>query len=198
MLLCKFTVVGISDLMFGQHVSEPKNNDETHDQHERRTWQQKVPVTPEGQCYLQPFAIKNGLESAAQWLSLKIPGEARKTYTKRLTSGIMVVDKLLLYKASGQPVTMDDVEGRELFVPSDGKRGGSKRVIKIFPTVTDWRADAVVHVFDNKITGDVMEQHLDAFGKYVGFGSMRVQNGGINGRCAIEGFVAEEEEVAAA
>ncbi|KKM99274.1 hypothetical protein LCGC14_1149490 [marine sediment metagenome] len=195
MLLCKFTVVGISDLMFGMYVSERKKDDETHDQHERRTWRKKVAVATDGQCFLQPFALKNGLESASQWLSLKIPGESRKTFTKRFIAGILVVDKLLLYKADGSRITLDDVEGRELFVPSDGKRGGSKRVIKIFPTITEWRADAVVHVFDNKITGDVMERHLDAFGKFIGFGSMRVQNGGINGRCAIEEFAAEEVEV---
>ncbi len=195
MLLCKFTVVGISDLMFGKHVSEPKKDDETHAQHEVRTWRQKVHVTPEGQCFLQPFAMKNGLEGAAQWLSLKIPGEARKTFTKRFTSGILVVDKLLLYKANREPLVMDDVEAQELFVPSDGKRGSGKRVVKVFPTVTDWRADAIVHIFDNKITADVMQRHLDAFSKFIGFGSMRVQNGGVNGRCSIEGFVTEKVEV---
>ncbi len=195
MLLCKFTVVGISDLMFGKHVSEPKKDDETHAQHEVRTWRQKVHVTPEGQCFLQPFAMKNGLESAAKWMSMKIPGEAPKTFTKRFASGILVVDKLLLYKADGSPITMDDIEPQELFVPSDGKRGSGKRVLKTFPTVTDWRADAIVNVFDNKITATVMERHLNEFGKFIGFGSMRVENGGVNGRCSIEEFVTEKMEV---
>ncbi len=194
MLLCKCKLIGISDLMFGQHVPEPKKDDETHDQREERTWQQKVRVTKDGQCYVQPFALKNCLESAAKWLAMKIPGEGQKTYTKRFTSGILVTEKLLLTDGNGKVLTIKDVDPVRIFAPSDGKRGGPKRVFRIFPTVYSWATAVEIHVFDNKIIEGVMLRHLDAAGKFIGFGSMRVENGGINGRFRVEDFEVNEIE----
>ena len=195
MLKATVDLIGVSDLMFGRHVAEPKRDDETHDQLERRTWQQKVRVTKAGQCYLQPFALKNCLESAAMWLSMKIPGEGHKTFTKRFASGILIVDDLPLFKTDGKPVVMDDVEPVEIFAPSDGKRGGPKRVFRIFPTIHDWHTSATITLLDNKITENVLLRHLDAAGKFVGFGSMRVGNGGINGRFQVENLKCEEMEL---
>jgi len=212
MLQVTFTLAGVSDLMFSKYVAEKKRDDETHDQHERRTWPQKVAVTDDGQCFLQPFALKNCLESAAKWLSLKIPGERNKTFTKRFLSGILVSEKLLLTNAKGKPLTMGDVSTRlmervstgivdhgdidpmELFVPSDGVRGSGKRVIKVFPTLHEWQAAAEIVVFDNKITEEVMHRHLEAAGKFIGLGAMRAGNGGINGRFSVEDLKAEKVE----
>ena len=194
MLQVTCTLKGVSDLMFSRYVAEPKRDDETHDQHERRTWQQKIPYTNDGQCFLQPFALKNCLEGAAKWLSLKIPGERNKTFTKRFLSGIIVSEKLLLTNATGKVLTIDDIDPMELFVPSDGVRGSGKRVIKVFPTLHDWQTVAVIMVFDNKITEDVMERHLDAAGKFIGFGAMRAGNGGINGRFSVADLTSEEVE----
>ena len=192
MLQINCTLVGVADLMFSKYVPEGKRDDETHDQREHRTWKQKVSVTSGGECFLQPFALKNCLESAAKWLSLKIPGERNKTFTKRFLSGILVTDKLMLTDASGRQLTMDDIDPMELFVPSDGVRGSGKRVIKVFPTLHEWQAEASVIVFDNKITEDVFDRHIDAAGKFIGLGAMRVGNGGINGRFACEDLSSEE------
>lgn len=194
MLQVTCTLNGVSDLMFSRHVPETKRDDETHDQKERRTWEQKVSLTPDGKCFLQPFALKNCLESAAKWLSLKIPGERNKTFTKRFLSGILVVDKLMLTDARGKQLTMADIDPMELFVPSDGIRGSAKRVIKIFPTLHEWSADATIMVFDNLISVDVLERHLDAAGKFIGLGAMRAGNGGINGRFAVTGLEATTVE----
>lgn len=194
MLNVNCTLAGMSDLMFSKYVPDPKRDDETHDQRERRTWKSKVSVDDKGRCFLQPFSLKNCLESAAKWLSLKIPGERNKTFTKRFLSGILVVDKLMLTDEAGRQLTMEDIDPMELFVPSDGVRGSGKRVIKVFPTLHNWRCDASVIVFDNLITEDVMARHLDAAGKFIGLGAMRVQNGGINGRFAVEDLVSEEVE----
>ncbi len=196
MIICQCKLTGMSDVMFGKHVPEQKRGDETHEQREERTWQQKVHLTADGQCYLQPFALKNCLESAAKWLSKKIPGEGQKTYTKRFVSGVMVVERMLLSDPdSGQPLTIKNVEPLHLFVPSDGKRGGGSRVERIFPTVHAWVTEATIHVFDNKITEEVMQHHLVTGGKFVGFGSMRVENGGINGRYQVNEMRYEEMNV---
>jgi hypothetical protein len=198
MLKATVDLFGMADLLFGTHVSEKKRDDETHDQFEERTWEQKVRTTKDGQLFLQPFALKNALESAARWLSMSIPGEGKKTFTKRFTSGILIVEKMLLTDSKGKALVIGNVDPVRIFAPSDGKRGSGRRVFRIFPTVREWQTTAEIMIFDNKITEPVLEKHLVAAGRFTGFGSMRVENGGINGRFAVEGLkVAEVDELAA-
>jgi hypothetical protein len=174
-----------SELFFGKPKTSKKLANETHDQFDQRTWKESV-SHHEGKLFIQPFALKNGLESSAKWLSIPIPGEGKKTFTKRFVSGILVVDKLWLTDDTGKALTMEDVEPLSLFVPSDGVRGSGKRVFRIFPSVKSWMAYAEIHVIDQKIDKKILEEHLTCCGNFVGFGSMRAQNGGINGRFSIE------------
>lgn len=180
-----FTLQGVTDIMFGQATRSPKLDTETHDQHEKRTWEEKVPVTSEGQLYMNPFAITNGLVEAGAWLKRKIPGEARATFTKRFLQGVAPGDKLLIFNASGKPATMKDIDPIRLFVPSDGTHGGPKRVWKTFPTLHKWSAQGSVYVFDGKITEEIFRDHLVCLGQFICIGSMRVGNGGINGRYTV-------------
>jgi len=180
-----FEVEGVSDLMFGQAVRTPKQDNETHEQHEERTWQEKVRLTKEGQCYLNPFAVTNSLVSAGEWLKRKVPGEQRATFTKRFRQGVRPGGNVLLFKKDGTPCTMEDIEPIPLFVPSDGKHGGAKRVIRIFPTLHEWVAKGSLYVFDGKITEEVFRDHLICVGQYVGWGAMRVANQGINGAFSV-------------
>jgi hypothetical protein len=185
------TLIGMSDLMFGTHVTTPKRDDETHDQYEERTWQHKVRLLDDVP-FLQPFALKNALESASKWLAMKIPGEGKKTFTKRFASGVLVTEKMPLVDSKGKPLSIDDVEPVRIFAPSDGVRGSGKRVFRIFPTVHEWQTTCEIVVFDNKISNTVLEKHLVAAGKFIGFGSMRVENGGINGRFHVEDLKVED------
>lgn len=194
MLVYSAELTGFSDLMFGKHVPGERDDKETHEQYAQRTWTQKVGTNTEGQLQLSPFALKNCLESAAAWLSRKIPGEGKKTFTKRFKSAIIVESPLLLSDSQGNPLTIEDVEPIELFVPSNGQRDGSTRVIRIFPTVHEWATTVELIGFDDKITGDVMRDHLIAAGRFIGFGPMRVQNGGINGRFLVSNFQAVENK----
>jgi len=189
---CKLT--GVSDVMFGAHVSEAKKSDETHDQYEERTWQQKVRTLKDGQVFIQPFALKNALESAAKWLSMGIPGEGKKTFTKRFASGVLVAEKMPLFDGDGKPLTIDDVEPIRIFAPSDGQRGSGRRVFRVFPTVHEWQCETEIIILDGKITETVLEKHLIAAGKFIGFGSMRAENGGINGRFSVDDLALEAIE----
>lgn len=173
-----------SDLMFGRYVLDEKTKDETHEQYEQRTWKGKV-HEQDGQCFIQPFALKNALESAGKWLSMKIPGEGKKTFTDRFRKGVLVTDRMML-SDGGKPVDMEQVEPRSLFVPSDGKRGGPRRVFRIFPTISGWSTTVRLHVLDGKIDESVLMDHLQCVGDFIGFGSMRVENGGINGRFRVD------------
>lgn len=181
--IAQFDMIGLSDLMFGTHVAEEKKTNETHVQFEERTWKQKVLVRPDGQVFINRFALTNGLEVAGKFLGKKIPSGRGATYTDRLRKGTQTVDDLLLFNKDGSPLTIDDIKPVPLFVPSDGKRGSGKRVHRIFPTVDGWKVlKARLYVFDGKIDEETLVEHLVALGKFVGFGSMRVENGGVNGR----------------
>lgn len=186
MFKATFQLTGVSDLMFGRHVPEGKQDNETDDQREKRVWKRKVPVDQDGQCYFSPFAITNGLVSAAEWLKRKIRGEGQATYTKRFRSGVNPHSKLMLFDKAGEPLTIDKVIPIELFVPSNGQHGGPKRVLRIFPTLNEWVMHGDVLVFDGKITEKQFADHLEAMGRFIGFGAMRVQNGGINGRFMVD------------
>lgn len=174
-------IQGISDLMYGKPIASKKQSNETHEQFEERTWQEKVHMR-NGHCFIPAFAVKNGLESAARWLSMSIPGEGKKTFTRRFASGSFVIDNVSLQQSNGQPVLLEQVTPISLFVPSTGKRGDSKRVFRTFPTVREWQGVMKVYLLDGKISPEVLAAHCEAFGKFIGLGSMRVENGGINGR----------------
>lgn len=192
MLYCECELIGMADLMFGKHVDEDKRDDETHNQKEARTWQQKVHAEPSGQLFWPAMALKNNQTSAAKWLSLRIPGEGAKTYTKRFMAAFVPADKLLLTKPDGSPLTMDDIDPIKLFVPSDGTSGSGKRVPRIFPTLHEWQTVAKFYIFDNKITEEVLFKHLVTGGRFIGFGSMRAENNGINGRWRPENLMCKE------
>jgi hypothetical protein len=190
------TINGVSDFMFGKKAVSKKGTNETHDQYEDRVWKEQIHQA-NGECFIQPFAFKNALESAARWLSMGIPGEGKKTYTKRFASGVLVVDRMLLLNTKGKAVKVDDVEPVRIFAPSDGKRGSGKRVWRIFPTVHDWNTVAVIHVLDDKITEEVLAAHVKAAGQFIGLGSMRVENGGINGRFDVVSIEQLKDAIAA-
>lgn len=177
----KFVSQDGSELFFGKAVSTPKTSAEDFEQYDERTWQEKVHCDDSGRVYWPNFAIKNALEEAGKFLSMKIPGEGQKTYTDRFRKGVIVPQQMYLFRRDGKPVTMDDVKRKSLFVPSDGKRGSGKRVTRIFPYLDKWQGEAMICVADPKLTDHVLSQHLAVVGQFVGFGSMRIGNGGVNG-----------------
>lgn len=183
----EFSGIGVSEYFFGKRHTEEKSDSETHAQFDARAWSQKVNLTDAGQCFIPPFALKNGLESAAKRIQLKVPGMGKCTFTKLFTQGILCVEPLLM-SLDGKPLTIKDVKPKALFVPSSGKRGDGKRVDRTFPVLARWEFAASLVVFDEKITADVLARHLEELSRYIGFGAMRVEFGGINGRWKLDGL----------
>ena len=190
-----FQLLGVTDLMFGQRMISPKKDSETFGQWEERCWKEKVRLTEKGQVCLSPFAVTNALVAAAKWLKRKVDG--RSGFAGRFQSGVAPSGPVLLFRPDGSPMRIRDVEPVLLFVPSGGQKGQGTRVDRIFPTVHEWRADGAVMVFDGKISGDQLRDHLVAVGQYVGFGSMRVEGGGINGRFMVEAVDCEDLSIMA-
>jgi len=158
----------------------PKQARETDQDYEERTWRNRVHARPDGTIYIPPFAFKNCLDNAAKYLSKQIPGKGKSTYTKHFVSGVMVREPLRLR------VKKDHVQGEWRHVPADGQPGGAKRVLKCFPVIREWRGEVVFTVLDDIITLDVLKEHLDVAGQFIGIGSFRPQNRGIYGRFVVE------------
>ena len=77
-------------------------------------------------------------------------------------------------------------------VPSDGQRGGGKRVLKFFPRIDRWETTVEYYIVDETITREVFEHVLDQAGKFIGVGSFRVRNNGVWGRFKIASLKWEE------
>jgi hypothetical protein len=188
-----FQVSGVTDLMFGKPVIEKKRDDESHEQSEERLWPKKVWMTDAGQCKLNPFCVTNSLVSAAKWLGRKVDG--RSGFTQRFEKGVTPgKDVLLFIKDAGKliPATMKNVEPILLFVPSTGRRGAGTRVSRVFPTLHNWTATGDCFIWDGKITEKQFEEHLAAVGRFIGWGSMRKEGGGINGCFMVEDISFDE------
>jgi hypothetical protein len=171
-----------SAILFGRQYSVPKLQKESAHEYEQRTWSERLHRNTQGNVVLNPLSLKNCLRDAAKYLGEPIPGKGKATYTKHFRAGIMVVEDILLTDPKGRPIIADSVEPLWLNVPSDGMTGGTKRVPKAFPRVSEWQATAEIAVLDDTITEKVLRHHLIEAGNFVGLGAMRVANGGISGR----------------
>lgn len=125
------------------------------------------------------MAFKNCISEAAKFLSIQIPGKGKATYTKHFEAGVLVMDLVSL------GIKKADTPGEWFFVPSDGKRGGGKRVERCFPVVREWEADVTFHILDDTITEDVFTHHLKEAGKFIGIGRFRPRNNGFYGRFSV-------------
>lgn len=157
-------------------VQEPKRARETGEEWEHRCWKMRAHVDADGNVFIPPMVFKNSLSEAAKYISMQVAGKGKATYTKHFEAGIMVVDPVPL------GVKENEIKGEWLHVPSDGRRGGTKRVMKCFPKFDTWKAKVVFHVLDPAITKDVFEKHLEECGNFIGIGRFRPRNNGYYGR----------------
>jgi len=170
------TLKSVSPYSQSKFYDTEKLNKELHKDYEKRTWRDRVHVNKEGFVFIPPMAFKNCLSECAKYLSVQIPGKGKATYTKHFEAGVLCMDPLIL------PIKKEDVDGEWLHVPSDGRRGGTKRVAKCFPVIYKWSGDIVFHILDDTITEDVFEDHLTQAGQFIGLGRFRPRNNGYYGR----------------
>ena len=179
-----FDIVSESPIAFGKPIASVKRSKETHSEFEERTWKERAHVDENNELFISPLALKNCLSEVAQYLGEKVPGKGMAKYTKHFQAGVTVIDPMKL------GVKLKDVKPYEMFVPADGRRGGTTRVWKKFPHVTEWRSKGVVHVSDETITADKLEEYLTQAGLFIGMGSFRPRNNGYFGRFRVENFKA--------
>lgn len=167
-----------SPLVYGKYVDEPFLEREKHDAYEQRTWKHKQHLNDNDENIIPALALKNSLSNAAKYLSMKVEGNGKATYTKHFEAAIVVRHNIVLRNAT-------EMKPLKLHVPSDGTRGGGKRVMKTFPMIEKWEGTAIVDVYDEIITKDILEQHLKVTGALIGVMSFRPRNNGDKGRFTI-------------
>lgn len=176
--ICKLK--SISPYSQSRHYDAPKLQRELPKDYEARTWRERLHTNKDGNVFIPPMAFKNCVSEIAKYLGLQIPGKGKSTYTKHFEAGVLVVEGLTL------PVKKEQVQGQWLFVPSDGKRGGAKRVDKCFPVIPEWQGEVEFVILDEIITQDVFTKHLEEAGKFIGIGYFRPRNNGYWGRFSVE------------
>jgi len=172
----KVKITGKSPLSFGKYVQEPKLEKESHADYDERTWRERMHYDSKGEVFLPPMMFKNALSEAAKYRGEQIPGKGKSNYTKHFEAGIFVNEPMPL------GIQKDDVQVEALYVPSDGRRGGTTRVIKHFPKIEEWAGTVTLHVLDEIITKDVLERHLTDAGNFIGVGRFRPRQNGYYGR----------------
>jgi len=173
-------IKGVSPYSPGKHVVEDKLEKEGPDAYEKRTWKGRAHYDGDGIAFIPGMAFKKCLETAARFLSTNIKGRGKATYTKHFKAGVLVMENLSL------GVKRDDVIGNWLFIPSDGKPGGAKRVDRCFPIFHQWGGTVTFHILDETITEDVFGETVREAGNFIGVGTFRPENGGYFGRFTVE------------
>ncbi len=163
-------------------IEHPKKPKETHDAFEERTWRHRLHTTPAGNVYIPPSAFENAIREAAKRLAISVPGKGKTLYSKYFEAGIQIPEGITL------PIKADDVTGERLFVPSDGRPGGGKRVYKKFPRIDEWIGALTIYIFDDLINENVFKRVIESSGFLVGIGRFRPQSRGFYGRYSVDGF----------
>ncbi len=173
------TLKSTSPYSQSKHHATEKKTKELPDAYETRTWRERLHCNDEGEMFIPPMQFSNCVKEAAKYLSIQIPGKGKSTFTKHFDAGVMVLEKFML------GIHKNDVPMETVHVPSDGRKGGSKRVLKNFGVIQQWQGDVVFHILDDIITEDIFRQVLEAAGNVIGIGRWRPRNGGLYGRFEI-------------
>lgn len=177
--ICRLKSADASPISFSRHHDAPKLARELDKDYEERTWREQAHCDENGMAYIPANMISNAFKAAALYLAMKVPSTRGATYTKNIDAGTIVLEGISL------GVTKEQLQSETVFVPSDGKRGGSKRVNKIFPIVPSWEGVVTFHILDPIITKDVFVRHLKVTGSFIGLGRWRPRNGGLYGRFVV-------------
>jgi len=162
-------------------VEKADHGKESARDYEGRTWRERMHYTPEGEVFIPPMALKNCLAECAKFLSERIPGKGKATWTKHFEAGVLVLEPAML------GIQKDDVEGVWYFLPSDGVRGSGRRVWKCMPEIKeDWETTATFYILDETINEETFRHHLDEAGKFIGLGRFRPRNSGFFGRFIVD------------
>jgi hypothetical protein len=186
-------IIGTSPLLFSAPILSIKDN-ETDENFERRVWKERAHRNKDGNVCIPGIAIKNMMIFISGYLKEKIRGQGNSQYKGKFVSGVRCPQSMIELKDyDDKPIHIDDVACLRAFVPSDGRKGGGRRVWKHFPRVDEWTANIEILVLDEIIAQQKIEEYLRAAGMFGGLGMWRPgSSGGDNGT-----FVVDDDSVRA-
>lgn len=170
----------------------PRLNKELDGDYEKRTWRNRMHVNKQGHVVIPGPYFANCLKTAAKRLKLPVPGKGRLEFTKYFEAGVMCTDGITL------PIKAEEAPCEMLFVPSDGRPGGGKRVTKFFPRIDEWSGKVTFYILDDTIKEHVFRQVLVSAGMLVGVGRFRPENRGFYGRFEVKSIDWRDDELEAA
>ena len=191
MFVARATIEGISPMSQSRPIQSEREDGESHDAFERRTWQERMHVDGAGELFIPPMAVKNCLSDVAKFLSESVPGKGKATFTKHFQAGILVLEPIKL------GIKADTIQAEKLFVPSDGKPGGGSRVWKYFPLIPQgWTGAAEICLLDPILIGkpEKVRDYLTYAGKFIGLGRFRPRRNGFYGRFVVTGWSVIDDE----
>lgn len=182
--VAELTLQSISPYSQSRYHETPRLKGELDDAYNKRTWQNHCLVDENGFVCLPPDGLMMCLVSGARYSKKKIPGQGKATWTTKFQSGLMPQESMIPTN-----VKIDDVTYVDIFANSDGVRGSGKRVMRRYPMIDVWEAQATFIVMDEIITEEVFREIVDLSGMFIGLGRYRPEKGGLNGRFKIKKLV---------
>jgi hypothetical protein len=147
-------------------------------ENERNTWREKLYVDDAGMVIMPGENLHECLKEGCKYWGARIAGEGKKSYTDLVSSAIICEN--LPFE-----VHMDDTERIIPFGkavngnPSRGKTSGSK-VYKIRPLMRPWGGSFKIHVFDARLSVEVLKTIISYAGMFRGMGDWRPVYGRFN------------------
>ena len=182
MRIATVQIEGLTPYSQSRALQSEKKREETHDDFDQRVWPEHLHVNGDGQVFVPPVAVLQGMASAASYLGkgggLKKKGQS--TWAQNFNCGLAI--------AKGPTIgrTQEDARPERVYCHADGKRGSGSRVWRTFPVFDNWETTLVIHILDDSIPDAVFAQVLDAFGLFIGVGRYRPMNGGYLGRFTVK------------
>ncbi len=174
-------IAGMSALSQSRQHNDPELEGENKDDYDARTWRSKMNLDPKTGCVILPaHGMHQAIIAAAKYSGRQIPGQGKKTWTAKFTTGIALIGDC----ATGIPA--EAAQMITISANSDGVRGSGKRVPRRFPIFYDWSATMEVMILDPIIHQDIFREMLTIAGMFIGVGRFRPEKGGQNGRFRID------------
>jgi len=162
-----------------RYHNTPKKEKELPMDYETRTWRERMHYDEETEyVFIPPMQFKKALELIGRYLGkdAQIEGEGKSKWTKHFEAGVLAFEPVKLN------IKKSDVIGEWLFVPADGRAGGSTRVQKCFPKISEWEGKVEFLITDDKINEEVFQRFLSEAGSLIGIGRFRPERRGFYGR----------------
>lgn len=174
------TIVGLSPYSQSRQHDAPRFEGETHDDYAKRTWRDFLSLTDRGTVCIPSHGMHQAIVAAAKYSGKQIPGQGKKTWTAKFTTGIMLMENI----DTGIPA--EAATRVMISANADGVRGSGKRVTRYYPQLAEWGATFDLYLLDPIITEPVLREMIGIAGMFIGIGRFRPEKGGHNGRFRLE------------